>query len=328
METLDGPDQGGPEDRDATNKDGRWIDIRKRCKSALVRGKGGGKGSSEHGNDMQTQVQSQGRERTATENDFFERHKMHKAPVLITNANGTPVSIQDISDTDTQNEVRLNAQGAVKAMHIFLKSEHGPLDHAAKPTRGQIVPAQIKIEDLTGELFAQPEWTQILEEELKTDFIGFFPGSIVGVITRPGMQPICHMTCLVLKSERTQDLQTNPRVDASYTMYGSRKKVKCSISLLEMPLSCPTKGELAVSLQIIQPFLNHKDFAVITARYKRALAEVLCRGIWKHLTQGEIMDLFTICKTPKSRRYITRKDSKRVYVLEVFGFSDGDVTYH
>ena len=76
------------------------------------------------------------------------------------------MSIQDISDTDTQNEVRLNAQGAVKAMHKFLKSEHGPLDHAAKPTRGQIVPAQIKIEDLTGELFAQPEWTQILEEEL------------------------------------------------------------------------------------------------------------------------------------------------------------------
>ena len=82
MATLDGPDKGGPEDRDATNKDGRWIDIRKRCKSALVRGKGGGKGSSEHGNDMQTQVQSQGRERTATENDFFERHKMHKALYL------------------------------------------------------------------------------------------------------------------------------------------------------------------------------------------------------------------------------------------------------
>ena len=66
METLDGPDQGGPEDRDATNKDGRWIDIRKRCKSALVRGKGGGKGSSAHGNDTQIQVQSQGIERKAT----------------------------------------------------------------------------------------------------------------------------------------------------------------------------------------------------------------------------------------------------------------------
>ena len=80
MENPDGPDKGGPEDGDATNKDGKWIDISKRCKSARVRGKGGGKGFSAHGNDTQIQVQSQGMERKATEHDFFERNKMHKAP--------------------------------------------------------------------------------------------------------------------------------------------------------------------------------------------------------------------------------------------------------
>ena len=72
---------------------------------------------------------------------------VHKAPVLITSASGTPAAIQDITDKDTQNEARLNAQAAVKAMHKTLISEHGPLDLAVKPVRGQIIPLQIKIED-------------------------------------------------------------------------------------------------------------------------------------------------------------------------------------
>ena len=87
------------------------------------------------------------------------------------------------------------------------------------------------------------------------------------------------MTCLAFKSASTQELQTKPIVDATFTMFGSRKKVKCSVSFFEMPLTCPIKGEPAVALQIIQPYLNQKDFAGITARYKGALAAVLHRGI-------------------------------------------------
>ena len=110
------------------------------------------------------------------------------------------------------------------------------------------------------------------------------------------------MTCLAFKSARTQELQTDPIVDSTFTMVGSRKKVTCSINFLEMPLACPIKGEPAVSLQIIQPYLNRKDFAAITARYKGALAEVLHRGIWKNLTLNEIMARFTICKVPRSQK--------------------------
>ena len=91
-----------------------------------------------------------------------------------------------------------------------------------------------------------------------------------------------------------------------------------------MPLSCPTKSEPAVSLQIIQPFLNKKDFEVITTRYKKAVAATLNRGIWKTLTLEEIMTRFTVCKIPRSQKYIARNESKRVYVLEVYGFSEGD----
>ncbi len=92
------------------------------------------------------------------------------------------------------------------------------------------------------------------------------------------------MTCLAFKSAKTQELQKNPIVNATYTMFGSRSKVKCNLSFFEMPLSCPTKGEHAVSLQIVQPYLNHKDFDAITARYKGALAAVLHRGIWNGIT--------------------------------------------
>ena len=135
-------------------------------------------------------------------------------------------------------------------MHKVLISEHGPLDLAPKPAWGQKIPLQIKIES---KLFEQPEWQEVLETILKKDFIGFFPGATVGVISVPGMLPICHMTCLAFKSANTQDLQTNPIVDATFTtcMRGSRKKVKCSVSFFEMPLACPFKGEPAVALQII-----------------------------------------------------------------------------
>ena len=107
------------------------------------------------------------------------------------------------------------------------------------------------------------------------------------------------MTCLAFKSAQLQELQKNPIVNATYTMFGSRSKVKCSLSFLEMPLSCPMKGEPAVSLQIIQPYLNHKDFDAITARYKDALAPVLHRGIWKALPLKDVMQLFSICKVPR-----------------------------
>ena len=263
--------------------------------------------------------------RKSTDHDFFTRNTMHKLPVLITSAPGTPASINNISDKDTLYETRLNAQAAVQAMHKVLRSEYGSLDLAPKPVWGDKIPLRIKIESKN--LFGESHWHEVLENILKKDFIGFFPGATVEVTSVPGMMPICYMTCLAFKSANTQDLQTNPIVEATFTMRESRKKVKCSVSFLEMPLACPFRGEPAVALQILQPYLAHKDFAGITARYKEELTVVLHRGIWEKLTQEEVMERFTICKVPRSQKLITGTESKKVFVLEVYGFSDGDVNH-
>ena len=288
MEFFDGPDNGGPEDKNHMGTPNEWIDITKQCTNETARGKRWGKGPSAQDTGTNLQVQSQGKVRANSGHDFFKLNTVHKAPVLITSAPGIPAPTYAIEDKDVLNEARLNAQAAMKAMHKVLTSEHGPLDFAPKPIRGQTTPLQIRIENHQG-LFEQPEWPQVLEEILKKDFIGFLTGSHVNVITVPGMPAICTMTCLAFKSATIQELQTNPLVAATFTMYATRKKVTCSISFLEMPLSCPAKSEPAVSLQIIQPFLNQKDFANITKRYKQALAVALSRGIWAKLPLDEIM---------------------------------------
>jgi len=326
MAFPDEPEKGGSKDGNHMEKEESWQEVSSKCKTATNRGKGWGKGSAVHGKDAQFHVQLQGLERKSTVHDFFKDNKMHVLPVIVCTLNGNIASMYDISNKDILYETRMNAQEAVKQMHKVLTSEHGPLDLAPKPVCGNIIPLRIKIENHQG-LFAEPEWYQVLEEILKTDFIGFLPGSPVEVISVTGMPPICTMTCLAFKSAKIQELQKNPIVNATYTMFGSRSKVKCSLSFLEMPLSCPMKGEPAVSLQIIQPYLNHKDFDAITARYKDALAPVLHRGIWKALPLKDVMQRFSICKVPRSQRYIARKESKKVYVLEVFGFSDGDVKH-
>ena len=325
MEFSDEPDKGGSKDENPMGNEESWYEITRKCKTATARGNGRGKGYSAQGNGTQMQVHSQGMECKATDHDFFTRNTMHKLPVLITNALGSPASINDISDKDILYETRLNAQAAVLAMHKVLRSEHGPLDSAPKPVWGDKIPLLIKVE--SAELFVEQDWHEVLEDILKKDFIGFLPGALVGVTSVPGMLPTCYMTCLAIKSVNTHDLQTKPIVNATFTMRGSRKKVKCSVSCFEMPLACPFKGEPAVALQIFQPFLDYKDFVGITARYKDALAEVLSRGIWEKLTQEEVMARFTICKVPRSQKFITGTESKKVFVLEVHGFSDGDVKH-
>ena len=197
MEFPDEPEKGGSKDGNHMEKEESWQEVSSKCKTATNRGKGWGKGSAVHGKDAQFHVQSQGLERKSTVHDFFKDNKMHVLPVIVCTLNGNIASMYDISNKDILYETRMNAQEAVKQMHKVLTSEHGPLDLAPKPVCGNIIPLRIKIENHQG-LFAEPEWYQVLEEILKTDFIGFLPGSPVEVISVTGMPPICTMTCLAI----------------------------------------------------------------------------------------------------------------------------------
>ena len=171
MEFSDEPEKqkGGSKDENPMGKDESWFEITRKCKTGTERGNGWGKSYSAQGNGTLLQVQSQGMTCKGAVHDFFVRNTMHKSPVLITNALGSPASINGISDKDILNETRLNAQEAVQAMHKVLISEYGPLDLAPKPVWGQKIPLQIKIE--SKDLFGQPDWHEVLETILKKDFI-------------------------------------------------------------------------------------------------------------------------------------------------------------
>jgi hypothetical protein len=92
MMEPDEPENGGSKDGNHMDNDESWSQINRKCKTATERGKSWGRHTSAHGNDARDQVKSQGLPRTAVEHDFFTRNTLHKLPVLITSANGTPVS--------------------------------------------------------------------------------------------------------------------------------------------------------------------------------------------------------------------------------------------
>jgi hypothetical protein len=247
---------------------------------------------------------------------------------MILTVQSVPAPVYALVNTDIQNEVRLAAQESFLTMHNTLREIYGPLDSASKPMQGQIIPIQVKVENY-GDLFGEKEWPQILHDILKKDFIGFLPGSTVDVIPIPGKQPIVYMTCLAFKSNITNGLSKVPIVDGGFTMYASRKKVVCSVSVTERSLSCPVKGMHAGTAQIIHQFIaDPLVFAGLTQRCKATLAKILKKGIWKHLHHEEILARFSVRKIPHYFNSIaSSENNKKAYVIEVAGFSDGDVNH-
>ena len=212
MENLEGPDKGGPEDRATTEKPAKWTQVlygaerrQNHAKVAAEGGKGWGKGPKSR---QVITVQPQG-ERRVFPDPAFNTNELYAKPVLLMTEQKVPAPIYDLTDMDQLNEVRMRSHASFIAMQNILRTYHGDLDYAKKPAIGQIVSQKFRFEDY-GTLFDDPEWSQVLHELLKKDFIGFPAGSMAEVIPMSGKPPIVTMTCLVLKSEATISLYSNP----------------------------------------------------------------------------------------------------------------------
>ena len=111
-------------------------------------------------------------------------------------------------------------------------------------------------------------------------------------------------------------------------MNSSRKTIVWSVSATERHLSCPAQGIIVGTAQIIQTYIpDPKEFAGLTLRYKRALAEFFHSGICKQLNREEMMERFAVRKKPQYLNQIARTTQKPAHVLEVTAFNDGDANH-
>jgi len=227
-------------------------------------------------------------------------------PVVLMTAQRVPAPVYELTDMDKLNEVKTASYASFTMLENMLRDYHGDLDSAPKPCQGQLISLKLRFENY-GALFEDPGWPKILHGLLRKDFVGFPAGAIADVIPMHGQPPIVTMTCLVFKSEATNSLYSNPVVNKSFTMNSFGKKIVCSVSATERPLSCPAQGIIVGTAQIIQTYLpDPKEFAGVTLRYKQALAEVFHNGIWNQLNREEMMERFAVRKKPQYLDQIAR----------------------
>ena len=140
------------------DNDESWFNITRKCKTATERGKGWGRFTSAHRKECNFKFMHK-EENAQPHNTISSRVTPCKSCLC---SSPLPVARLRLCMTYMPKalcmfKARLNAQAehAVKAMHKVLISEHGPLDLAPKPTRGQIIPLQIRIENTKDSLSSQ-----------------------------------------------------------------------------------------------------------------------------------------------------------------------------
>ena len=232
MEDLEGPDKGGPGDRDTTEKLPDWTQViygagkrQNHAKAPAEGGKGWGKGSKLR---QVITVMPQGDRRVFPDTQF-NQNALYEKPVVLMTDQKVPAPVYALTDMDMLNEVKIASYASLKTLQKILREYHGDLDSAPKPCPGQLISLKLRFEDY-GALFDDPGWPNILHALLRKDFVGFPAGAMAEVIPMKGKPPIVTMTCLAFKSEATSSLYSNPVVNKSFTMNSSRKTT-CAVSL-------------------------------------------------------------------------------------------------
>ena len=232
MEDLEGPDKGGPGDRDTMEKLPDWTQViygagkrQNHAKAPAEGGKGWGKGSKLR---QVITVMPQG-ERREFPDPTFNINALYEKPVVLMAAQKVPAPAYEMTNMGMLSEVRMSSHASFILLQKILRDYHGDLDSATTPCHGQLISLKLRFENY-GALFDDPGWPKVLHELLRKDFVGFPAGAMADVIPMHGKPPIVTMTCLAFKSEATNSLYSNPVVNKSFTMNSSRRTT-CAVSL-------------------------------------------------------------------------------------------------
>ena len=328
MANSEGPNFGIPEGGGSSEKDEGWQEIFRRQQRPVVGTKGngkGGKGSTRYGKEGDVRVMSQGKKLTSTKHKIYGEHDLFPSPLVIANSLGVPISLNAIADPNHQAQVKISIQRGLKELHQILIAAHGPLDQAQQPGIGELAVFEVRVQSTA--LFMEPEWPQILQDLFPEEFIGFPTGSPMEVAKYPGEDPRCKMHVLAYKSAHTGSLQSNPMPEKTTVMWKSRKQITWKALVYEMPIASPMPAIHVTDLQIDCAFLPRRIFDTMTSRYKKEIALTLKCGAWKRLSHEEILSSFGCKQTPRVNKTRTGSHGERVFVLEISGFSEGDVTH-
>ena len=141
MEDLEGPEKGGPEDRNTTEKLADWTKViygaemrQNNGNVPVAGGKGWGKGSKLR---QAITVKPQGY-RGVFPDPEFNTNVIYKKPVLLMTAQKIPAPAYEMTDMDKLSEVRMGSHASFLLMQKILRDFHGDLDSSGKPIHGQI----------------------------------------------------------------------------------------------------------------------------------------------------------------------------------------------